>query len=364
MSQTTKIKPKDILSILDLAFEARKTGGKFSPLFRGDAGIGKSEICQLWVKQQQKRNPKFFFLDLRMAYMEAPDVVGLPRICSETKRTIHVLPEFWPTEGEGLILFEEPNRANVSVKNTMMQVLTDWKIHNHTLPPMTLLAGCINEGSLYETDAMDLALMNRFVPYDVGYDFPTFVEYIQKHNWNPMVVAWVKSGGWVFKSAEELGTEGRYISPRTIAQLNTAMNSGLEDRMDIFFSTVSSILGNAVGREFHKFITGNRPILAQDFIDDKKEALKRLEKFCNGKDYKGDIVNILLDSLGDNFMKHPEINLDVICEVSLIIPKDQVHELLERCVQKSNLKLADFIKHEPKLETAIKKSLQAKKEEK
>src|ERR1017187_4399505 len=95
---------------------ARKIDQPFIPLFTGEAGLGKSQIVQQWVKKQQLRNPNFIFVDLRIAYMEAPDMIGLPEneITSDGARiTCHYQPDFWPRDpkAEGLILFEEPNRG-------------------------------------------------------------------------------------------------------------------------------------------------------------------------------------------------------------------------------------------------------------
>lgn len=359
MSVKNKIKPTDIHSVLDLAWASAKNKKKFIPLFSGDAGLGKSQICQEWVARQKQRNPNFFFLDLRFAYLEAPDLIGLPRVCSETHRTIYSLPDFWPKDpnAEGLILIEEPNRANSSVTNAAMQMFTDHKVHEYNIPPMVIMAGCINEGNNYDTNTMDTAFRNRFVVYNVGYDHKSFIEYVKKTNWHPTMLAYVQSGQWVFKAADELGDQGHYISPRSLAMLNTAMVSGLENHDEIFYSTAVAILGDAVGRDFYKFVKNVRPLTAHDFVEDSKDAFKRLEKFCDKDNYKGDIVAILIDSLVENWGKMTEINLDLVCKVMHIIPKDQVYQLGQGIVQKSDLKLEDFIKHDPKLKEAIKNSL-------
>lgn len=362
MSQKSKIKPVEIFPILDLALQARKLGKTFVPLFSGDPGVGKSEIGQAWVKLQQKRNPSFGMFDLRLAYLEAPDVVGLPKVCSETHRTQHVLPEFWPTTGEGLIMLEEPNRANSSVMNTMMQLLTDRKVHNYKLPEGWIIASFINpENNQNDVNTMDLALRNRFVIYNVGYDHKSFIEFIKKEQWNPTLIGFIQSGGFVFKSSDEIGDQGFYISPRTLSMLNTAMLSGIENYDEIFYSTVVSILGDAVGRDFYKWVKNVRPLTAHDFIEDEKDAFKRLKVFCDKDSYKGDIVNILLDSITDNFGKFKEINIELVCKIMLIIPKDQVFQLGQGIVQKTDLKLEDFIKQEPKLRDAVKNSLREEK---
>jgi chromosomal replication initiation ATPase DnaA len=53
------MKPIQIMAMLDLALAARKAGKVFNPMFTGEAGLGKSEICQAWVKKQRQKNPVF-----------------------------------------------------------------------------------------------------------------------------------------------------------------------------------------------------------------------------------------------------------------------------------------------------------------
>ena len=57
--------PNKIFRILDAAMVARKHGRVFNPLFTGEAGLGKSFVCQQWMQEQKKRNPSFGFFDFR-----------------------------------------------------------------------------------------------------------------------------------------------------------------------------------------------------------------------------------------------------------------------------------------------------------
>jgi hypothetical protein len=109
--------------VLKLATAARRNGDVFNPLFTGDAGLGKSQICQKFVETmkttgfpeaQIEADANYGFIDLRIAYFEAPDLIGFPESVVDSsgqRRTVHSLPDFWPTQGQGLILLEEPNRG-------------------------------------------------------------------------------------------------------------------------------------------------------------------------------------------------------------------------------------------------------------
>lgn len=339
------MKPSQIPAVLDLAWEARKIGEVMNPLFTGEAGLGKSAICQQWVKKQRERNPDFFFLDLRIAYMEAPDMIGFPEKIKamingkEHFTTIHALPEIWPMHDnvEGLILLEEPNRGTTGVMNCLMQVLTDRKIHLHKLPENVIIAGCINPDSAeYDVNAMDAALKDRFEEFEIEYDHFTFHDYMVNSNWDPDVVRFFgESGIWVYKTSDAIGEGQKYISPRTISKMNAAMKAGVKNNRQLHRIVSTSVLGKDIGNEFNKFCYDQAPVTAQDILKDKKSALKRLEKQSDPNDYKGDMVAMTVESIikcyGGLEAKEGEIDESTMAEVARLIPKDQAVNLIKGC---------------------------------
>lgn len=339
------MKPSNIPVILDLALKARKMGEVFNPLFTGEAGLGKSAIVQQWVKKQQERNPDFFFLDLRLAYMEAPDMIGFPEKIlanvngKEIWTTIHAIPEIWPMEEgmEGLILLEEPNRGTTGVMNTLMQMLTDRKVHLHKLPESIIFAGCINPDSAeYDVNSMDAALKDRFEDFEIEYDHPTFHDYIVNSNWDPDVIRFFgESGIWIYKTSDQIGEGQKYISPRTISKINAAMKAGVKENRQIHRIVSCSILGQDIGNEFNNFCYDQAPVTAQEILKDKKKALKRLEKQCDENDYKGDMVAMTVESIikcyGGLNASDEEIDENTMADVARIIPKDQAIVLIKGC---------------------------------
>lgn len=359
------MKPSRISEILDLAYEARKIGQVYNPIFVGEAGLGKSQICQQWMENKRKENPEFGFLDLRIAYYEAPDMVGFPKEVQvdNTWRTVHCLPEFWPTSGEGLILIEEPNRGTTGVMNTLMQILTDRKVGNYSLPDGWMMAACINPDSAeYDVNAMDIALMDRFERFEVEYDHNTFVTYAHKANWNEDIQRYVKSGAWIYKKSDAIGKDGQYISPRTWSKLNAAMQAGAKEKGRSFHRMIcQSALGKHIGNEFWKTCWDDAPVVAQDLINNKEEAMAKLKKQCkHGKNslYEGDKITVTVESMVEHYGGLPDtcpadkINEDVMVEVAKIIPSDQAINLIKDCGFKTHKGqitsfFAEFIKRHP-----------------
>lgn len=387
------MKPIEILDVLDLAYEARKLGRTYNPKFEGDAGLGKSEIVQQWVKNKQKENPDYGFIDIRAAYYEAPDMIGFPTTFKDSEdrlRTGNALPDFWPTSGEGLILLEEPNRASTSVLNTFMQLLTDRKVtENYELPTGWMIAAAVNQDSAeYDVNTMDTALEDRFEPYVVEYDHNSFIDYMESKSWQPEIVRYIKSAMWLYQPSDKIAEGAKYISPRTWSKLNNAMAAGAQKKGQSFHRlTCISALGKHIGNEFWKSCWDNAPVTAQDILNDKKAAFKRLKDDCKhdkNNSYEGDKITMTCQSIVDNYggvkekgkdFPSDKIDEKTMAEVALIIPKDQAINLIRDCGAKSVFSglqssskvtnfFKDFITRHPKLKDIIKANIQVSRTQK
>lgn len=366
------MKPSNITVVMDLAYKARQQDEVMNPMFTGDAGLGKSQIVQQWVADQRRRNPAFGFVDLRIAYLEAPDLIGFPETSADKnglQRTMHRLPEFWPTEGEGLILLEEPNRGTTGVMNCLMQLLTDRKVHNYTLPKGWLIAACVNpDSSEYDVNTMDAALKDRFEEFEVEYDPLTFLNYIEANDWHAPIQRFIGDGIWIYKSPKELGQNGKYISPRTWSKVNAAERAGLTDNPILHRITVCGILGKDIGNSYHTYCYDQAPVSAQDIIKDKKAAFKRLKEHCAPDTYRGDMIPATIDSITKAYggkkenCKPDEIDEATMVEVAKLIPSDLAANLIKQCgfkVAKGRMSdfLNQFVKDHPDLIGVMKSNI-------
>ncbi len=366
------MKPSNIFAVLDLAYAARQQGRTLNPIFTGEAGLGKSEITQAWVKKQRERNPQFGFLDLRIAYMEAPDLIGFPSEGVDkngTPRTMHLLPEFWPTEGEGLILLEEPNRGTTGVMNCLMQMLTDFKVHNYELPKGWMIAACINpDSSEYDVNTMDAALKDRFVEFEVEFDHMSFIDFIEAAGWHESVRMFISSGIWTYKDTKSIGKDGKYISPRTWSKVNAAEMAGVNKHRQLHRLTVQSILGKDIGNEYHKFCYDSAPVTAADLLKDKSAAIKRLKSQSDPSTYQGDMIAATVESIQKAYgglkkdCKADQIDEDLMAEVAHIIPSDHAVNLIKQCgylQSKGSITnfFKDFTKRHPTLVQVLKDNI-------
>lgn len=342
------MKPVQILNVMELAKSARQINQRFSPLFRGHAGLGKSEILQEWVTLQREKDPNFGFIDLRIAYLEAPDFIGHIKELqvAERWRTTYCLPSFWPTEGSGLLLLEEPSRGTTSVMNCLMQLMTDRKVGpDYKLPDGWIIAAADNPADAnYDVNTMDTALSDRFEVFEIDYDPTTFFKFAEKANWDSNIVLFLKSGEWAYKDPTSINSKdgGKYISPRTWSKMNAAEKAGARDRGKQFHHMIcSSILGKHIGNAYYKVCWDDAPVTAQDLINNAETALAKLKEQSSPKTYQGDRVAVTVESIIANYgglseknggkCKADQIDEDLMAQVATIIPSDQAINLIREC---------------------------------
>jgi GTPase SAR1 family protein len=350
------MKPSQIFDVLDIAHNATKQGKVFNILFSGDAGLGKSSVIQQWCKS--KNLP---FIDLRGAYLEAPDVIGFPQITTKDGKhvTTHNLPEFWPTKDEGVLLIEEPNRATTAVLNTFMQLLTDRKIHMYDFPPGWMIVGAINpENEHYDVNTMDTALKNRFVIIDVEYDKKTFIKYMKDNKWNNSIVTFIDSNSWVYTKPDQIANNpgSKFVSPRTWHQIETALSCGIPHdlQLDIF----NSILGKNIGKSFWAWINDEKPVLHKDLIKNPKAALSTLKAFSDPNNYKNSQISITITDIVEN----KEMEDDLLAKVILALPADQGPVLMKELefVRKDYQLVTRICKEYPEVKKYLKDTLSSK----
>lgn len=130
------------------------------PLLVGHFGVGKTDIARQ-IASETGRN----LIILILSQMEPGDLIGLP--AKENDKTVFLRPDWWPENGKSIILLDEINRAHRSIRNAIMQLVIDKRIHNHILPEDTWIMATMNPPD-DEYDQADLitdpAFISRFYP--------------------------------------------------------------------------------------------------------------------------------------------------------------------------------------------------------
>ncbi len=174
-------------AILEVAYRARR-----AVLLEGPTGIGKSELV---AKLARKLGIAHVVLDLSL--LEPPDLVGLPVI--EDGRTRYALPRFLPSDGAGILMLEELNRAERYIQQPALQLLTARALHEYTLPPGWACFAAINpETGDYHVTPLDAALRSRFLHVPVRPDRASWLAWAAENAVHPAVIAVARAHERVF----------------------------------------------------------------------------------------------------------------------------------------------------------------------
>lgn len=181
----------ELIGAIELACKANRP-----VLLSGPTGIGKSECLE---QAAEFNRMKFIVRDLSL--MEAPDLAGLPVI--ENGQMSYAAPGFLPRSGNGLMVFEELNRAPRHTQVPCLQLLTARCLNDYRLPDGWHLAVAINpdeEG--YYVEPMDKALLARFVVMHVVADKKSWLAWADHNKVHHAVQEYVRNTQKIFDSSE------------------------------------------------------------------------------------------------------------------------------------------------------------------
>jgi hypothetical protein len=132
----------------------------------GPPGCGKSDIIR-----QVASELDWQFHDIRCAHFDPIELKGVPvaRKGEDNKEyTTWLIPDFWPTEGPGIIFLDEFTNSPPAVQNVMLQLTLDRELHGYKVPDNVkiVLAGNKAEHGAFVSN-LSLPAANRMLHYAV-----------------------------------------------------------------------------------------------------------------------------------------------------------------------------------------------------
>lgn len=109
-------------------------------------------------------------MTLDLSVLEPSDLTGIPYVDREAARTRFAPPDTLPPhqgDGSWVLVLEELNRCDRSLRQPCLQLLTTRRINTYQLPASCFLVACVNPDEGYDVDPLDPALASRFVWIDV-----------------------------------------------------------------------------------------------------------------------------------------------------------------------------------------------------
>lgn len=269
-----------------------------SVLLKGVHGIGKSERVEAYAKKHGYHCEVLF-----LSHQETGDLIGIPFL--ENGNTIWSVPiwlqRIYDAAAKGLqcVLFlDELNRARLDVRQTSLQLCLSKQIHQHKLPPNTLVVAAINpEDGDYQVSELDEALKDRFVTFTLKPDVEEWIDWAKNNDVHRNVISFVLDNPdkiWI-----KIENDDNQPTPRSWKMVSDFLkvlekeNFAKDENKMIMQTFISGKIGRTVGSQFVTFYE-----TANDFNLDTVE--KAVEKIKNKKKDNVDVAIKKLSAIIEN----------------------------------------------------------------
>lgn len=322
------MKPSEVMFLSE---KIMKTGE--IPLLWGHFGVGKTDIAKEIAKKHNKE-----LIILVISQMEPGDLIGLPT--RDVDQTKFLKPDWWPENENVIIMIDEINRAHRSIRNAIMQILIDKRIHNHILPKKAWIMAAANPPD-EEYDQVDLitdpAFMSRFFHLDLTSDLDDWINWSKENQINNKIT------DFILAYPEYLSTDNTLSmrldirpSPRSWFKLSNVINKLNEEEFKRYGYVLSaSILGADAANAYINFL--NKKIN----IPEAKEILFTSKYHERIKNYNNDEKISVIMRINNYFEQLDEQKMIEIMDnsehiiisknikiISEFIPRDSIFSIL------------------------------------
>jgi hypothetical protein len=280
----TKCSSKEVEDFLRHTFaanaRAEAAGRRKTPLcIWGQHGIGKTQLVEQLAVE----------LGYQWAYIapaqfeEMGDLVGMPRVVDQAHgqaATQFVAPDWVPrTEGPGILLIDDVNRADDRILRGIMQLLQNYELVSWKLPPQWQVVLTANpDGGDYSVTPMDFAMLTRMMHITMVFDLKRWAIWAEKNGVDPRGINFVLSYPEVIT--------GERTTPRSLVQFFESISAieNLQDELPLVkmlgdacldAATVTSFI-NFAGNRLNKLPSPQEILAADDFHEQIAAPLRRI----------------------------------------------------------------------------------------
>lgn len=227
---------------------------KQKPIFlEGPRGVGKTQMQrQTGLELTAETGTNVQVKTVILSVLEAPDMNGMPYIRENV--TEYGRPHFLPSEGHGILFFDEANRANRDIQNALLTLIEDREINGHKLGDgwIIVLAGNPvtqgnSTGPKYDTRQFDDALKDRLSFYHMEPKTTEVINHLRGKygSTNPVV-------SWITLEPNMICLDGtKPTSPRSLEYLIKAFQ--VHENVNKF-TVAAGIVGQDAAYAFNQFL--------------------------------------------------------------------------------------------------------------
>jgi len=309
----------------------------------GRHGIGKSEIVYQLAdkiadilgedfKEKYGKNYVFPIVERRASQMaDTGDVIGVPEPKdSEHGRITTFAPMGWFAQAchvPCILFFDEVDRANNDVRQSLMELCDSRKIAGHYLHPDTIIISMVNGGShdesnAYQVSELDPAEHDRWWHQNLE---PTVEDWTTwaKDLCDPMVVEFIRNNPNHLEYKGEVEPHKVYPSRRSWAHFDKCLALGTEKllepdennkiSMDLYFIG-EGFIGQEASIAFRDFVeTYERQVSVEDILNGRNQDII--------SDFGINEANSMIDKLADSKAFKNKLSGEQIANVATFVTK-------------------------------------------
>ena len=302
---------------------------KIVPFLWGSQGVGKTQTVRQYCRESG--------LDIRVlmtSTQEVGDLIGL-LVKEDNGGVYHARPNWFPTEGKGIIFLDELNRAPNDVLQAMFQFILEGRLHTHTLPPgwVIVAAGNYNSDRFTTTDTSDAAWMSRFCHLDFTPTIEEFIVYAESRGMNDIAGFIREQPSMLELSSKDGGRlDTSFIVPDRRAFIEGVGKLDLESTFpeDLRYEVYSGLVGNASAASYITWKgKQEKSLTLNDILKNYKKVKTKVKKMIkdNGESVRFDLLNQPIDELVVKLETTPDLlsagkSLQNLKEYLLDIPRE------------------------------------------
>ena len=239
--------PKDLKEIIKVFVSDVM---QMPPMIWGQPGVGKSEICAQAAAELERS-----IIDIRLLLMDPTDLRGLPfkqtNKVTGTDEVVWATPAMFPKDfnDTSIIFLDEINAAPPSVQCAALQLVLNRKIGEYTLPKGVAIVAAGNRVSdRTSVSRMPKALANRFVHFNMGFNFEDWREHAFKVGYHPDVIGYLSGFEHHANTFDPTSNDNAYATPRTWSFVSRILNTDMSKHL--MRHAIAGAVGEGVAGEF------------------------------------------------------------------------------------------------------------------
>ena len=256
-----------------LEFILDNTPSEQNIMLVGKHGIGKSRILEEYFADKNAKVVTLF-----LGQMSDPgDLIGLPEKDEKTGKTDFMLPYWFPTDGQPVVLFlDELNRARPEVLQTIMDLTLNRKLAGKSLPKGSRIISAVNNGNEYQLTDLDPALVSRFNIYEFAPTVEDWLEWARKNQIDSRIVSFIDENPEFLDSDEISSSDNLERNPdRRSWERVSKIIQKFEVLDSVHQPLISGIIGNRATAVFFEFVNSHsvpsvEKLLSGDFGENQK----------------------------------------------------------------------------------------------